>query len=128
MNARVLVIDDEEDLRDVLGFELGRRGFDVTTAESGEEALAIARERRFELAITDLKMPGLDGLETLRALKTIDPAMPVVVATGFASQETSVECAARGAFGCLWKPFELDELLAMVRAALASREAAGDRA
>jgi two-component system response regulator PilR (NtrC family) len=120
--AHVLVVDDEEDIRDVLDFELSRRGFAVTTAESGEQAIAFALARRFQVAITDLKMPGLDGLETLRALKEIDPALPVVVATGFASQETNVECAERGAFGCLWKPFELHELVTMVRAALAARE------
>jgi DNA-binding NtrC family response regulator len=122
MTRQILIIDDEEDIRDGLEFELSRKGYLVQTAESGEEALVHAAARRFEVAITDLKMPGLDGLETLRALKAIDPTIAVIIATGYASPETSAQCLERGAFGCLWKPFELADLIAMLNAALEARD------
>lgn len=116
--ATVLIIDDEADIRDVLAFELEHEGFDAVTAESGERALEVMRERRFDLAITDLKMPGMDGIATLEGLKSIDPKIRVLIATGYASQETRVACAARGAAGYIQKPFDLEEIVTAVHRAL----------
>ncbi len=110
----VLIIDDEEDIRDVLAFELGREGFDATTAADGLQALEAARGRHFDLAITDLKMPGMDGVATLLGLKAIDPAIRVLIATGYASAETRDRCMANGACGYLQKPFDLEEILTVV--------------
>jgi DNA-binding NtrC family response regulator len=114
----VLIIDDEQDIRDVLALELGREGFEATTAEGGHAALAAARRRRFDLAITDLKMPGMDGIATLEGLKAIDPAIQVLIATGYASEQTRAACMERGACGYLQKPFDLDEIVAAVRRVL----------
>lgn len=120
----ILVIDDEEDLRDMLDFILSRDGFEVATADSGLAALELARTRRFDLAITDLKMPGMNGIETLTALKELDASIEVIVATGYASEQTAAECMRRRAFGYLRKPFELEELRSLVERALAQRVAA----
>ncbi len=115
----VLVVDDEADIRDVLAFELGREGFEAATAASGLDALAAARGRHFDLAITDLKMPGMDGIATLEGLKAIDPSIRVLIATGYASEQTRARCMASGACGYIQKPFDLDEILAVVTKALA---------
>ena len=122
--GRLLVIDDEEDLREMLEFIFSGAGFEVATADGGLAALAQARLRRFDLAITDLKMPGMNGIETLTALKELDPSIEVIVLTGYASEQTAAECMKRGAYGYLRKPFELDDLRALIDHALAQRLAA----
>jgi DNA-binding NtrC family response regulator len=122
--GRVLVIDDEDDVREMLELVLTGDGFDVVTADGGLAAVELAKRRRFDLTISDLKMPGMDGIETLTALKRIDASMEVIIVTGYASEETAVECLERGAYGYLRKPFELDELRALVDRALARRLAA----
>jgi DNA-binding NtrC family response regulator len=118
------VIDDEDDVREMLELVLTGDGFDVVTADGGLAAVELAKRRRFDLTISDLKMPGMDGIETLTALKHIDASMEVIIVTGYASEETAVECLERGAYGYLRKPFELDELRALVDRALARRLAA----
>jgi DNA-binding NtrC family response regulator len=126
--GRLMVIDDEEDLREMLEFLLSREGFEVVTVDSGMAALALARERTFDLAITDLKMPGMNGIETLTALKALDPSVQVIIATGYATEQAAAECIRRGAYAYLRKPFELAELRAVVDRALEqrAREAARD--
>lgn len=121
--GRLLVIDDEEDVREMLEFILSGEGFEVVTVESGLAAVELARVSIFELAITDMKMPGMNGIETLMALKEIDASMEVVVVTGYASEQTAAECIKRGAYGYLDKPFELADLLPLVEGALARRAA-----
>ena len=123
--GRLLVIDDEEEVRDVLEFILSREGFEVLTASSGMMALELAREHPFDLAITDIRMPGMNGLETLTALKQIDPLLEVIVLTGYASEQTASECVKLGAYGYLRKPFELDDLRTVVGRALAQRLTVG---
>ena len=122
--GRILVIDDEEDLREMLEFILASEGFEVVTVESGLAAIELARARAFDLAITDMRMPGINGIETLTALKQIDASIEVIVVTGYASEQTAAECMKRGAYGYLTKPFELADLLPLIGGALARRTAA----
>jgi DNA-binding NtrC family response regulator len=122
--GRLLVIDDEEDVRDMLEFILAGEGFEVITVESGLAAIEVARARTFDVAITDMKMPGINGIETLTALKQIDASIEVIVVTGYASDQTAAECMTRGAYGYLTKPFELADLLPLIGGALARRTAA----
>lgn len=117
----VLVIDDEEDLRQLLAFELGLEGYAVSLADSGEAAIALVRRRRFDLAICDLRMPGMGGQRAIPELKALDPALQVVVLTGYATDETVAACRAAGAFATVPKPFDLGELLGVVTRALAER-------
>lgn len=111
----MLVVDDERDMREMLAFALEMDGFEIVTAASGREAVAISSKRKFAIVITDLKMPDMDGLATLDALKRIDQNVKVIVATGYASPETRSDCLRRGAFAYLCKPFDLDELGALLR-------------
>jgi len=117
---RLLIVDDEPDMLRMITFVLEKEGFDVETVESGEAAIRRFGEQGFDLVLTDLKMPGLDGFSTLRALRAIDPALKVIIATGYASKETGDSCRRAGAFGLILKPFELTDLLAMLNRALTS--------
>src|SRR4051812_8972729 len=97
-------------MRDMLSYLLSHEGFQVTTADSGAAAVEAARVQKFDLAITDLRMPGFDGMDTVSALKAIDPELEVVVGTGYASVETAVECMKRGAYDYIRKPYDIREL------------------
>jgi CheY-like chemotaxis protein len=115
---RVLVIEDEEDFRETLALVLEREGLDVTAVANGAAAIQAAGQRRFDLVITDLGMPGLSGADTIAALRVIDAELPVIVSTGYVSDELSDECRSRGAGNFLRKPFDLDELIGMVQRVL----------
>ena len=126
--GRLMVIDDEEDLREMLEFLLTGDGFEVACVDSGFAAVELAREQRFDVAITDLKMPGMNGIETLTALKELDPSIQIIIATGYANEVTAAECVRRGAYGYLRKPFELAELRGLLERALVERaQAANER-
>jgi DNA-binding response OmpR family regulator len=121
IKARVLVIDDEQGMRDMLTFELSREGYEVDTAENGATALRTASDKTYDLAICDLKMPGMDGVQTLAALKKLDPDLEIIVATGFGTVDTAIACMKQGAYDYIQKPFALNELHALVEQALAKR-------
>jgi two-component system response regulator RegA len=108
----LLLVDDDEVLRERLGRALRERGFEVTTAPGGEEAIAIARRDAPEYAVVDLRMPGASGIEVLEALRAIDPATRVLMLTGYGSIATAVEATRRGAVGYLPKPADADEIVA----------------
>ena len=110
----VLVIDDEKDMREMLAFNLNQEGFEVVSAENGEAAVEAVKKRKFDLAVTDLKMPGMGGVATVAALKEIDPDIEIIVATGYASVETAVACMRHGAYDYICKPFSLQELLGKI--------------
>jgi DNA-binding NtrC family response regulator len=118
----VLVIDDEEIMREILETLLSRLGYDVRAAATGEEGLALARTVTFDAAIVDLMMPGIDGLATLEELKKIDEDLPVIMVTAFASVETAISAMKRGAFDYVTKPFKNDEVLVVVRNAVERRQ------
>ncbi len=119
--ARALVIDDDPGVLEALTILLEMEGFDVVEAESGAAAVAAARTEAFDVAITDLRMPGMSGMETLAALRHIDPSLPVIIASGFLAEGVVAECLSLGALACIRKPFELDDLLALVQRALRER-------
>ncbi|WP_224373011.1 response regulator [Hyalangium versicolor] len=117
IRAAVLVIDDEPGIRDMLMYELSQEGFDVETAENGLAAVEAVKRRKFDLAVTDLKMPGMDGVQTLEALRALDPDIEVIVATGYASVETAVACMKRGAYDYIQKPYDPAELTLLLERA-----------
>jgi len=109
---KILIVDDEQSQRDLLSGFLGKRGFDVHTAEDGETALKEYHHIFSPLAVVDMKMPGMDGIELLGRLKEINPFIQVIVLTAFGSVETAVKAMRAGAFDYLTKPVEdLDELI-----------------
>ena len=114
----VLVIDDEEIMREILEALLTREGYHVRLASSGAEGLELAKSLPFDAAIVDVMMPGIDGITTLDELKKIDDDLPVVMITAFASVETAISAMKRGAFDYITKPFKNDEVLVVVRNAL----------
>jgi CheY-like chemotaxis protein len=116
--ASVLVIDDEPGMREMLSYELTLEGFEVETAESGMVAVEAIKRRRFDLAVTDLKMPGMDGLATVEALRSLDPDIEVIVATGYATVETAVACMKRGAYDYIEKPYDLARLKLLLERAM----------
>lgn len=113
----VLVVDDKEMMRDSVGSTLQRAGFQVITAESGEHALTAAAKRRPDAVVTDLKMPGLTGIELLERLREIDTELPVVLMTAFGTIDTAVSAMKLGAFDYITKPFQGDELVIAVKRA-----------
>ncbi|HEX2270314.1 MAG TPA: sigma-54 dependent transcriptional regulator, partial [Pyrinomonadaceae bacterium] len=114
----ILVVDDEKSQREILEMILSEEGYDVTTAASGEAALKFARDRRFDLALTDLKMTGMDGIELLQHLLAFDSSIIVILLTAHGSIESAKEALRRGAFDYLEKPYDKDALLATINRAL----------
>jgi two-component system NtrC family response regulator len=118
---KLLVVDDEIKFLNSLAKRLELRGFEVTKAENGRDALDFAKERRFDLAMIDLKMPGVSGKEVLETLKKSDDFIEVIIMTGHGSAEAAAECMKLGAFSYLPKPYELEKTMETLRQAFASR-------
>ena len=107
----MLLVDDEDDFRTTLANRLKLRKIDVTDAGSGNEAIELVRQKSFDVAVIDVKMPGIDGIETLKQIKQIQPAMEIVMLTGHASIESGIEAMKLGAYNYIMKPCDIDELL-----------------
>jgi DNA-binding NtrC family response regulator len=106
----LLVVDDDQEFRDTLRSRFSRSGFEVSAAANGEEALGLAQRRNFDVAIFDMMMPGMNGLELLKRFKTDHPECEVILLTGQGSIETAVEAMKLGAYDYLQKPFSLKDL------------------
>jgi two-component system response regulator PilR (NtrC family) len=117
-NARVLVVDDEPSMRELLDITLQQEGYDVTLADGGEAALRALDETVFDLVVTDLRMRKVDGLGVLRAVKEKAPGTAVLMITAFASTDTAVEAMKLGAYDYVTKPFKLDEIRLTIANAL----------
>lgn len=120
--ARILAVDDEPVVLDSLRKTLALGGYSIDTVESGAEALGLIRRRDYDFVFTDLKMPGMDGVELTRAVRHLRPDIDVVVITGYATIETAVETVRYGAMDYIEKPFTEDELLAFVHKTLIKRQ------
>lgn len=118
---KILVVDDEPSLRDVLGIMLKKAGYTTTLAADGEEAVSQVNKEIYDLVITDLKMPGVGGMEVLKAVKSASPDTVVLVVTAFGSPDTAVEAMKLGAYDYLTKPFQVDEVQLIIRNALEKR-------
>ncbi|HTS88995.1 MAG TPA: sigma-54 dependent transcriptional regulator [Gemmatimonadales bacterium] len=126
MSHRLLVVDDEPGIRDALKQVLEYEGMEVMGAASGGEALTLYPDFRPHVVFLDVKMAGLDGLETLSRLKAVDPGAVVVMISGHGTIATAVEATRRGAFDFLEKPLDADRLLVTVRNAVERATLAGD--
>lgn len=120
--ARILVVDDELFIRFLLSEELTQEGYEVSTAASGEEALAMLQKATFDLMLLDLKMPGMDGLEVMRAARTIAPEMVVIILTAHATIDSAVEALHYGGHDYLVKPSSAEDILSSVEEGLAKRQ------
>jgi DNA-binding NtrC family response regulator len=107
----VLLVDDEVEFLDVLMKRLKKRKLKLVAANSGEEALRLVRENPVDVAVLDVKMPGMDGITVLREIKKINPSIEVIMLTGHANVEVALEGMELGAFDYLMKPVDIDELM-----------------
>jgi CheY-like chemotaxis protein/glycine cleavage system H lipoate-binding protein len=121
--ARILAVDDEKIILDSLRKMLVLGGYSIDTVESGEEALGLVSKRDYDFVFTDLKMPGMDGVEVTKAVRHLRPDIDVIVVTGYGTIESAVETVQYGAMDYVEKPFTEDELLAFVKTALIKRQA-----
>src|SRR5438093_8358791 len=117
----ILVVDDEEIMREILETLLTREGYTVRLASSGAEGLELARAMPFDAAIVDIMMPGIDGIATLDELKRIDEDLAVLIITAYASVGSAISAMKAGAFDYITKPFKNDEVLVVVRNAMEQR-------
>ena len=121
MNARVLVVDDEEAIRSTMKQAIDYAGHDCFVARSGQEALDKIEQESPDVVFLDIKMPGMDGLEVLKRIKGIDMTVEVIVISGHGTMETGREATQLGAFSCLSKPIETDDILLCIRNAAEQR-------
>ena len=115
----MLLVDDEEGFVTVLSKRLSRRNIDVTGLTAGDEAVRTLRARNFDVAVLDVKMEDMDGIELLRIFRIMVPDIPVIMLTGHGSEQAAREGLACGAFDYLTKPCDLDELVHKIRSAVA---------
>jgi DNA-binding NtrC family response regulator len=114
---KLLIVDDESRFLNAIATRLRKRGFDVQTATNGPDAIALAQEEKFDIALLDLKMPKMDGGELLKILKQEHEFLEAIILTGHGSLDSAVELTKLGAFGYLPKPYELDKLIEVLKEA-----------
>ncbi len=123
--AGILVVDDELSMREFLKILLEKEGHRVTTAAEGKSALALAEQAPFDLLISDIRMPGMTGLELLARIKELRPETAVIMITAFASPDDAVTAMKHGAFDYITKPFNVEEIKKVIRAAMRKKPQAG---
>lgn len=119
-SPQILVIDDEPVIRDLLFDVLSRKGYKVDTAKDGPAGLKKAKSKRYSVVFTDIRMPGMNGVEVYKRLKTISPRSRVIVMTGYGLEEMIQEALDLGAFADVKKPFDLELIYGLVNRAIAS--------
>jgi DNA-binding response OmpR family regulator len=115
MEHNILVVDDEENMLALLKRVLGKAGYRVSCADEGKGALQLAREGHFHLAIVDVSMPGMDGIEVLRRLKGIDKQLPVIMISAFASWDKEQTARRLGCVDYFSKPLDMEQLKTVIQ-------------
>jgi DNA-binding NtrC family response regulator len=118
---KLLIVDDDEKFLNTISERLGLKDFKVSSTTEAEKAVKLAKKGKFDVAILDLKMPGMDGTELLKILKKKHKFLEVIMLTGFASIDSAVECTKLGAFGYLEKPYSFEKLLETLKEAYETR-------
>lgn len=126
-SIRVLLVDDEETLLEYMSKRLLRKGFTVKAAFSGEEAVEVAKQEHFDVAVVDLKMPGIDGVETQKRLHKIQPFLQCIVLTGHGSIDSALESGQQDAFSYLLKPIDYDNLVTSIQEAYEKKSELQDK-
>jgi len=114
----ILIIDDDDQLRKSFEKLLTEEGYSIKSAASGEEGLSIIHGELPDLVILDMRLPGMNGLETFKAIHVIEPKLPVIIMTAFGTTETAIEATKMGAFDYILKPFDIPEMLSVIKKAL----------
>src|SRR5580692_4985103 len=123
---RVLIVDDEKFIRDILADFLGMEGYIVRTAEDGTSALTELGNAHYDLIISDLKMPRMGGIELLEAIGTTAPNALTVIMTGFGTVETAIDAMKRGAYDYILKPFKVEEVIRVVQRGIEKQRLAAE--
>ena len=121
MADRLLVVDDEPSMREFLDILLVQEGYEVATASSGEEGFKVYRRFEPDLILTDVKMPGMSGLDLIREIHALDAAIPIIAITAYASADDAIRAVREGAYDYLSKPFQIEDLRIIIRNALEAR-------
>ena len=114
MPARILLVDDEQGFVETMAKRLEMRGYAISTAFAGQDGVDLLAKQTIDVVVLDVKMPGMDGIETLRMIKSEHPLVEVIMLTGHATVDNAIEGMKRGAFDYMMKPCDMDELLAKV--------------
>src|SRR6266700_5818660 len=128
LTKHLLLVEDEAALREAIAEQLGDRGYQVEQADSGEQALARLADFAFDIIVTDLRLPGVDGSFVLEAAVERYPDIVAIVVTGFGTVKDAVEAIKRGAWDFVSKPFQIDELLHVLDSALEQRRLKSENA
>ena len=124
-SKHILVVDDEESIRELLAEYLNNCGYEVTCAASGQEALSYYKSNRFDVVVSDLMMGPIDGMELLGEIKKFDPDAVFIMITGFPSIESALEAVKKGAKDFISKPFNIDEIRLKIERAILERSLKG---
>ena len=124
MNAKILIVDDEKAIRESVSLVLAEEGHETNIAADGNEALELLNKDNFDVMITDLKMPGMDGMKLVEKCLQICPQTSVIIITAHASVESAIEALRMGAFDYILKPFDFDDLILKVNRLLGNKELA----
>ena len=119
--TKVILVDDEEEFIDLMSQRLETRGLKVVAVTSGEKAVAMANDHKYDVAVVDLAMPGIDGIETLKQIKARRPDMEVIMLTGQATVQSGIEAMKHGASDFLEKPVDLNDLMEKIQTAKQKR-------
>jgi len=121
MSEKVLLVDDETEFLDIMSERMEARGMTVKTADSADQALNILEKESFDAIVMDFKMPGMDGIQALKNIKTRKPELQIILLTGYATVEKTVEAMKIGATDLLEKPADLEALAAKIKQAKADK-------
>jgi CheY-like chemotaxis protein len=122
--SRILIVDDNVSLGKTMSFVLGRKGYAVTTARDGPEAIERVRERPFDMIFMDIKLPLMDGVETYRRIKQIRPEAVVMMMTAYTVEDLVQQALEEGAYGILYKPLDIEKVIAVIEKAREARQGA----
>ncbi|MBA3009048.1 MAG: response regulator [Proteobacteria bacterium] len=125
--VKVLIVDDEKDFVEIFSLRLSSQGEKVSTAYSGREALSVLETTAVDVVILDIRMPGMDGIQVLKQIKTLYPLVEVILLTGHGSTETAVEGMKLGAFDYLMKPADFKDIQDKLEAALKRKDEQEER-
>jgi DNA-binding NtrC family response regulator len=112
--SRILIVDDEDDLRTLLGHVLTGAGYEIVTAQDGDQAIQAIKGQRFDLALLDIQMPNVNGIQVLKYIKEHSPSTRAIMLTGYADLKHAMEAREFGARDFIGKPYKLEDILATV--------------
>jgi DNA-binding NtrC family response regulator len=121
MSEKVLLVDDEKDFLEIMAQRMEARGLEITTAESAKQALLVIEKKHFDAIVMDFQMPGMDGMEALKTIKSKKPELQIILLTGYATVEKTVEAMKAGASDFLEKPVDINVLTDKIKQASAEK-------